>query len=413
MTALLFRIAVAVIALHVVDDNFVQPPPGTSATDHLASGLVPLTVLALAAWAFPRVRPGAQATIALLLGPFGIVAGAEAVHYMRNGGLTGDDYTGILAIPAGLLLLGLGVVVLWRSRRLDRMSWRYARRGLLVVAAYVAATWLVMPAVLGYGFAHIARPLKPIGDIGFAHERVSLRTSDGLRLEALYIPSRNGAAVIAFPGRIGPQKHARMLARHGYGVLMLDRRGEGASEGDPNAFGWDFDKDILAAARYLKGRPEVDPGRIGGLGLSVGGEMMLQTAAENRDLAAVVSEGAGARTTSETVSDMSGFEKMLSTPATAVQFAAVSLFANSWQPDDLTELIPKIAPRPVFLINAEHDEVDAKQPEYYAAAREPKQTWIVPEGGHTDGIDVMPEEYERRVVGFFDGALLDRRFAAR
>jgi uncharacterized protein len=91
----------------------------------------------------------------------------------------------------------------------------------------------------------------------------------------------------------------------------------------------------------------------------------------------------------------------------------VSLFTNSWQPDDLTELIPKIAPRPVFLINAEHDEVDAKQPEYYAAAREPKQTWIVPEGGHTDGIDVMPEEYERRVVGFFDGALLDRRFAAR
>jgi hypothetical protein len=59
MTALLFRIAVAVIALHVVDDNFVQPPPGTSATDHLASGLVPLVVLAAAAWAFPRVRPGA------------------------------------------------------------------------------------------------------------------------------------------------------------------------------------------------------------------------------------------------------------------------------------------------------------------------------------------------------------------
>jgi uncharacterized protein len=413
MTTLLFRVAIAAIALHVVDDNFVQPPVGTSATDHLASGLVPLAVLALAAWAFPRARAGAQGAIALLLGPFGIVAGAEAVHYMRNGGLAGDDYTGLVAIPAGVLLLGLGGAVLWRSRRLDRMPWWYARRAMLLVAGYVVAMWLVVPAVLGYGFAHIARPLKPIGNVGFAHERVALRTSDGLRLEALYIPSRNGAAVIAFPGRIGPQKHARMLARHGYGVLMLDRRGEGASEGDPNAFGWEFDKDISAGIRYLQRRPDVDPGRIGGFGLSVGGEMMLQTAAENHDLAAVVSEGAGARTTSETVSDVSGIEKVISTPATAVQFAALSLFANSSQPDDLTELIPKIAPRPVFLINAEHDEVDAKQPEYYAAAHEPKQTWLVPEGGHTDGIDVRPEEYERRVVGFFDGALLDRRFAAR
>ena len=29
-----------------------------------------------------------------------------------------------------------------------------------------------------------------------------------------------------------------MLARHGYGVLLFDRRGEGESEGDPNSWGW-------------------------------------------------------------------------------------------------------------------------------------------------------------------------------
>ena len=29
-----------------------------------------------------------------------------------------------------------------------------------------------------------------------------------------------------------------MLARHGYGVLLFDRRGEGRSEGEPNAWGW-------------------------------------------------------------------------------------------------------------------------------------------------------------------------------
>ena len=35
----LFRLAVGVLALHVVDDSFLQPASGTSAAGHLASGL--------------------------------------------------------------------------------------------------------------------------------------------------------------------------------------------------------------------------------------------------------------------------------------------------------------------------------------------------------------------------------------
>jgi uncharacterized protein len=48
------------------------------------------------------------------------------------------------------------------------------------------------------------------------------------------VPSRNRAAVIALHGigsdRLGVERHARMLARHGYGVLALDLRGHGESE---------------------------------------------------------------------------------------------------------------------------------------------------------------------------------------
>ena len=128
---------------------------------------------------------------------------------------------------------------------------------------------------------------------------MTFKTEDGLELEGWYIPSRNGAAVISFPGRKGPQRQARMLARHGYGVLLFDRRGEGRSEGEPNIFGWGGDEDIKAAVRYLQTRADVDPKRIGGIGLSVGGELMLEAAAETKDLAAVVSDGAGARTARE------------------------------------------------------------------------------------------------------------------
>ena len=86
-----------------------------------------------------------------------------------------------------------------------------------------------------------------------------------------------------------------MLARHGYGVLLFDRRGEGESEGEPNSWGWGGEADIKAAIAYLQHRPDVDPDRIGGIGLSVGGEMMIEAAAETDELAAVVSDGAGAR----------------------------------------------------------------------------------------------------------------------
>ena len=57
---MLFLAAVAVIAVHVLDDSFIQPEPGTSAGDHLVSGLVPLAALAIAAVAYPRARPGVR-----------------------------------------------------------------------------------------------------------------------------------------------------------------------------------------------------------------------------------------------------------------------------------------------------------------------------------------------------------------
>src|SRR4051812_18782403 len=95
----LFLIAIALIALHVLDDSFLQPQPGTSPGDHLVSGLVPLSLLGLAAWAYPRLRGGRRGALALFLGPLGIATGLEAVHYTRTLGASGDDFTGLLAIP--------------------------------------------------------------------------------------------------------------------------------------------------------------------------------------------------------------------------------------------------------------------------------------------------------------------------
>src|SRR4051794_39415156 len=310
--------ATAVVALHVVDDNFAQPAAGTSALDHLVSGLVPLALLALAAWSYPRVRPGVRAVIALATGIFGIIIGGfEAGYYSATVGPSGDDYTGLLAIPAGLVLIGLGSWVLWCSRRrTPRLWWRYSRRLLLGLVGVVALYELALPVGVAYMATHVARADVPDADLGAPYEDVTLETSDGLTLEGWYVPSRNGAAVISFPGRkaSGSQAQARMLVRHGYGVLLFDRRGEGASEGDGNMFGWGGERDIFAALDFLERRPDVDPARIGGIGLSVGGELMMQAAAQDDRLAAVVSEGAGTRSLPEEVEEVSPLEVALNLP---------------------------------------------------------------------------------------------------
>jgi uncharacterized protein len=406
----LFRVAVGLIALHVADDSFLQPQPGTSAGDHLVSGLVPLTVLALTAALYPRMRGGARAATALLVGLFGIVAGVEAAIYTIKVGPSGDDFSGLLAIPAGIALLAIGLVTLWQTRRVDggpvRKVLRRSARAAGAVAVLMAA---VVPLTTAYVVTHVAR--TPVADIelGTANvEDVTLTTSDGLKLEGSYVPSRNGAAVVVAFGRGGTQRHARMLVRHGYGVLIFDRRGEGESQGDPNGFAWnDGEKDLRAAIEFLNGRPDVEGGRVGGLGLSVGGETLLQTAAHTEDLRAVVSEGASTRSGGE-LGSVPGIDP-LTVAVTSVNSAATAVFSDSAPPPHLIDLVGRIAPRPMFLIYATNGTAGEERvfnPAFYDAANGPKAIWEIPEASHTGGLDARPREYERRVTRFFDRALL-------
>ena len=402
----LARVALGVATLHVVDDNFLQPEAGTSAADHLWGGIVQVGFFVLLAWAYPRLRAGLRATLAIFVGAFVAVMSGEAVNEVRDGSLSGDDYTGLLCIPAGLLLVGIGLVTFWRTRKGGRLLWRYTRRVLAAAGILLGLYFVVYPLAESYVITHAGRAFVPPENLGAAYEDVSFTTGDGLRLVGWYVPSKNGAAVIAFPGRRGPQKPARLLARHGYGVLLFDRRGEGESEGDPNLLGWQGTRDIEAAVAYLRTRPEVEDGRIGGVGLSVGGEMMLQEAAETDGLRAVVSEGAGMRSIREAV-HAEGGEKAIYAYIFGVTTLGTAVFTSNLPPRSLTDLSAEIT-EPVLFIHATPGQGgETLTEQYYEAAKGPKEYWAAP-GGHTGALDAAPEEYERRVVGFFDRNLLDR-----
>jgi hypothetical protein len=398
--------SLAAIGVHVLDDNFVRPQPGTAAGDHLASGLVPVAILAAVAAAYPRLSAWLRATAAATFGALGVAIAVPSIYYLLDGSAERAHSSGLLALAAAAVLLVLGPVTLWRTRRRDGSRRRRALRwGLKTLAAVplglALLLFVVFPVGFSYGYTHIGRTGPPPA-LGLPHEAVTVTTGDGLELTALYVPSRNRAAVVVFPGSSAVAE-ARMLARNGYGVLLLDPRGQGGSEGD--LVRWAGDRDLNAGAEYLRARPDVDPDRIGGFGSSVGGEILLVAAAQSTLFKAVVSEGAGFPLGD---ADLSGVEGALATPLQLMMRGAARVFANHAPPAKIVDVIGRIAPRPVFLIYTEPGMggEDVRQPKYFAAAGEPKALWKVPGAEHTGGIDARPAEYERRVVDFLDAALL-------
>jgi pimeloyl-ACP methyl ester carboxylesterase len=83
---------------------------------------------------------------------------------------------------------------------------------------------------------------------------------------------------------------ADYLTRRGFAVLRTDDRGVGQTTGRyDHATTADFAHDALAAVRYLRTRPDIDPSQVGVLGHSEGGAVAIMAAAESPDVAFVVS----------------------------------------------------------------------------------------------------------------------------
>jgi|SoiMethySBSTD1v2_1073268.scaffolds.fasta_scaffold03587_24 fermentation-respiration switch protein FrsA (DUF1100 family) len=400
---LVFSGALVIIALHAIVDSFIAPEPGTGASDHLMRGLVSLAVLALAVAVYPRLPAGGRAGLAGVFGALALEGAILAIADARAAGARGEDWTGFLLVPVGVVLLVQAALLLWRSRKPGRFRW--IRRAGIALATIVLLYWTVVPIGIAILATHRPRAHVQPADLGRSYEEVTLRTSDGLELAAWYVPSRNGAAVISYPTRQGKLAQARMLVRHGYGVLLLDARGYDGSEGDPNLFGWDDAKDIDAAVAWLQSRPDVNDGRIGGIGFSVGGEAMIDAAASNTGLRAVVSEGAGVRSIREDL--LRGPRGWFALPEAAVQTGALAVMSGTPPPPALDDLAARIAPRPLFLIYAGQGVGGEElNPEYFEAASQPKTLWKIDEAGHVGGFEARPEEYEQRVIAFFDRALL-------
>jgi len=331
-----FSTAAAVVGVHAVVDSFIAPEPGTTPADHALRAFATLAVLGVSVAVYPRLRAGGRAALAAAFGVLTIEGAVLATADAFSVGARGEDWTGFFLWLTGTVLLATAAVLLWRSRKPGRL--RYLRRGAVGIGALLGAYWLLVPIGVAILATHRPRTDVDPAELGRPVADVELRTRDGLDLAAWYVRPQNGAVIISYPTRQGKLAQARMLIRHGYGVLLVDARGYDGSEGDPNAFGWAGAKDIDAAVDWLEERPEVADGDIGGIGFSVGGEAMIQAAASNPGLRAIVSDGAGTRSVREAL--LYGWRGWLALPEAAVQTAAVAALSGTAPPRSLTRDAP-------------------------------------------------------------------------
>jgi hypothetical protein len=406
-----FRGATAVALLHALDDAFLNRQPGVDLDQHALAAAISLAAGAAAIVAFPRLRPGLRAGISLVFGVFAIVNGALHVAHINVDSAAASDYTGVLALAAGVVLVALGLAIpfLHRGEGAATSGRRWAYRLLAVLAGVFVVYAFVFPVSGGIVQTHKHR--EPIDDPpSAAYEPVTFRSTDGLRLSGWYVRSNNRAAVILVHGgggdRTGAIRHAELFARHGYGVLLYDSRGRGESDGNHNALGWGWEKDVAGALAFLRERPDVDPDRIGGLGLSTGADVLIEVATTHRELKAVVSDGATARSFDDQ-RNLVGLD--VTAPFFWTFITAVRVISGSSPGEPLEDLAAEVSPTPLLLIASGNSQNESEFNRLYAdAAREPVELWDIPDGTHTAAVRERPEEYERRVIRFFDGALLER-----
>ena len=135
-------------------------------------------------------------------------------------------------------------------------------------------------------------------------EEVRFRSGDVVLAGTLVLPSGQGrhpGLVFAHGGGATPREQywgfGYLMAARGFAVLAFDKRGTGGSTGQwRNATFEELADDVVAGARFLQSRSELDPRRIGYWGLSQGAWIAPLAAVRSGDAAFVITMSGGGLT---------------------------------------------------------------------------------------------------------------------
>ena len=252
---------------------------------------------------------------------------------------------------------------------------------------------------------------------GLDYEAVEFKSADGIQTKGWFIPAgkEKRPAILAVHG-FGADKSdlvilAPFLNKAGYHLLLFDLRGHGEHQGSATSFGYQEQKDVAGALEYLLSRPEVDPGKVGGIGFSMGASALVMVAAKDQRLRALWLDSPY-----ESLDHVMDAHFKMAFKAPKIPFAYLGylnylMWFGRWPTQISTiKAIDKISPRPIFIINGADDTIT---PPWGARrlndrAKEPKGIWIVTGARHTEAFGLQTKEYEEKAKRFFQKAFKGR-----
>ncbi|MBI5631087.1 MAG: alpha/beta fold hydrolase [Elusimicrobia bacterium] len=250
---------------------------------------------------------------------------------------------------------------------------------------------------------------------GLPYEKVSFKTRDGLTLRGWFIPSPRG-----------PDEERTLVLCHGWGdnkgdllkitnflnhaagfnLLYFDNRSHGESDGEITTIGYLETIDFDAAVDFLREKKPHTLKRLGVFGMSMGAAVATLCMPKHPEVKAAVLE-----------SPFTNYREVVRQWAwnhfhlPYFPFIVLTLFflrlrvghgkVDSYHPIRAAAMI---SPRPLLVIGGSLDELmpEREVRAFYAAAKEPKQLWIIPGARHSKCHDLAGIEYEARVAGFFN-----------
>lgn len=247
---------------------------------------------------------------------------------------------------------------------------------------------------------------------GMRYEKVNFRTRDGLTLRGWFAPSPSGQKQTLLMCHGWGDNKGHLLERTyflntkaGYNLLYFDHRSHGESDGTITTIGYLELIDCEGAISFLREKHPESLDHLGVFGLSMGGAVGIMTMAQHPEIKAAVIE-----------SSFTDYRKVVQQwawnnmripyfPLVLVTLFFLRLRVGKPEVDSYSPIkfIPRIAPRPIFLIGGGDDLLmpEAEVRALHEAAGQTKQLWIIPGAAHAQCFKVAGMEYEERVIGFY------------
>jgi pimeloyl-ACP methyl ester carboxylesterase len=290
---------------------------------------------------------------------------------------------------------------------------------ILSLSRPINLVWLIPVLILWYLVWKTYRSVHPsrlltLGSqtpavLNLPYEKVEFLSRDGLRLFGWYVHRPDSPTVILVHGLGGSANamtyHAGVLLKKGYSSLAIDLRAHGRSQGNTCTYGIAEANDVLGALDYLHSRPDVDPKRIGALGISLGAQAVLRAALLSSSIRGVVLEGIGTTMLSDHGHPEPVWLWKLLYPYNWLIYRLGDWMCGVTPEEDTRTALTRLKQSKLLISTGKGTEQRFSRI-LYQLASEPKEIYEIPRAQHAAGYLFAPKEYTEKVVKYFDQVLV-------